>query len=168
MRLPWSRPKPSAPVTPADWMQTHAWLSWEAPRNYVAGEASYRQALSALTGVPCESGYCRPVLVRCEREPGNRYDANAIRAIVNGQHVGYLRRHLASQLAPPLDRAQCNVFIVPGLLRGGSMTAPHVGCHIWLGRPVEPEGLAFVLPSEAEDREYLVPWPVQHRERPAA
>jgi len=166
MRLPWSRPKRAA--TPTDWIETHAWLSWEAPRNYVAGEASYARALQALTGAPCRDGYCLPVVVRCEREPNNRYDSNAIRAIVNGHHVGYLRRHLAAQLAPALDRGRCPVFVVPGLLRGGSTSAPNVGCHVWLGRPLEPDGLVFTLPSGDEDLEYLVPWPVNEWERPAA
>src|SRR5215218_7587848 len=163
MRLPWSRPKPMMTPTPTDWIETHAWLSWEAPRNYVAGEASYGRALVALTGAPCSDGYCRPVLVRCEREPNNRFDSNAIRVLVEGRLVGRPRRHLAANLSPRLDRLGCSAFVVPGLLRGGSTRAPNVGCHVWLGRVLEPQGLA--LPMLQHDPEYEVPWPVSPWER---
>lgn len=42
-----------------------------------------------------------------EREPSNRHDRNAIKVLLatptQGQHVGYVPRPLAAQLAPHLD-----------------------------------------------------------------
>jgi hypothetical protein len=143
---------------PADWMESKAWLQWEGPRNYIAGEASYEKALQAITGPVCDDGYCRPTVVRFIREPQNRYDANAFRAEVQGRRIGYLRRHVAAQMAPPLDRARLAAFEVPGLLRGGSKGAPNIGCHVWLGRCVSPAGLALELPDT--DAEWEVGWPL--------
>ena len=41
------------------------------------------------------------------REPDNKYDANAIQVLAEGndgpKHVGYVPRHLAAKLAPLLD-----------------------------------------------------------------
>jgi hypothetical protein len=50
------------------WIEEAAWMGWEAPRNCIAGEASYGRALSALTGPPCADGYCRAVVVRLVRD----------------------------------------------------------------------------------------------------
>lgn len=166
--MPWSRrtapPAPPASVVAPDWIDADAWLEWEAPRNYIAGEASHVTALERLTGPVCAAGYCRAVVVTFEREPRNRYDANATRALVERRHIGYLRRHLAAQIAPALDGARCRSFTAPGLLRGGSTGAPHVGCHVWLGRCSSPSGLVIELP--VTDAEWSVPWPVHDRERP--
>lgn len=162
MRLPWKRTtQPVAAAVRSDWIEARAWLNWEAPRNYVAGEASYLTALRALTGPPCESGYCIPVVVRLVREPRNPYDSNAIRAEVGGTCIGYLRRHLAGQIAPALDRSRVREFEVAGLLRGGSTSAPNVGCHIWLDRAMCSR-VAITLPP---DDEWTVPWPLSGRER---
>ena len=164
MRLPWKRRSSAGPLVIAEWLISHEWLRWDAPRNYIAGEASYAPALTALTGPICANGYCRPVVVRFTREPRNTYDRNALRAEVAGQHVGYLRRHLAAELAPALDRGGCSSFEVPGLLRGGSTRARNVGCHVWLNRCLRPAGLAIELPRD--DPEWVVPWPIHEWERP--
>jgi len=40
-----------------------------------------------------------------EREPFNRFDVNAIKVTRNsGEQIGYISRHLASSLAPLMDR----------------------------------------------------------------
>jgi hypothetical protein len=163
MRLPWKRQEPAVELVPFDWIESRAWLSWDPPRNYIAGEASYKQSLRKLTGPPRADGYCVPVVVRLVREPTNSYDANAIRADVSGACIGYLRRHLAAQLAPVLDRAKCSEFTVPGLLRGGSTAARNVGCHVWLDRSMTVNGPSLTLPREDE---WIVPWPVNAWERP--
>ena len=165
MRLPWKRPKPSASavLVPTDWIASHAWLSWDAPRNYIAGEASYGKTLRKLTGPARSDGYCIPVVVQLVREPQNPYDANAIRADVSGSCVGYLRRHLAAQIAPALDQAGCSEFPVPGLLRGGSTGARNVGCHVWLNRSTAANGPVIELPRKDE---WLAPWPINEWERP--
>jgi hypothetical protein len=159
VRFPWSRNKSANASTPPDWIERHLWVTWEAPRNYVAGEASYLPALTSLAGSPCEDGYCIPTPVDLAREPTNPYDPNAIRAEVRHTHVGYLRRHLAAQLAPVLDDADAARITVCGLIRGGSMTAPNLGCHIWLNRSLTP-GVVV----ELTDEEYAVPWPPRERE----
>lgn len=154
------RPRLAEPNVPEDWAERGIWCDWEAPRNYVAGEASYLDALAALVGPTCERWYCRPVVVSFSRERDNPYDSNAFRAEVNGVHVGYLRRHVAEQLAGPLDHAGCRTFAVCGLARGGSFDAPNLGCHVWLGRRVTA-GPAIQFDAD----EYIVSWPPTERER---
>jgi hypothetical protein len=49
-----------------------------------------------------------PMRARVEREPDNNNDPNAIKVVLNvepytGFHIGYLRRQIASDLAPLLD-----------------------------------------------------------------
>lgn len=123
---------------PAGWDRDASWRGWESPGNFVVGESHYMEALTALTGPPCENGYLRPVTVTLIRDPANPYDGNAFRAEVEGRHVGHLARHLAAQLAPPLDACGCARFEVCGLLRGGSHRAPNVGVHVWLDRRLCP------------------------------
>ncbi len=161
MRWPWQRSAPTLPDAnvPLDWIERRLWLDWEPPRNLVAGEASYARALAELAGEPCAGGYCLPTPVVVVRDPDNRYDANAFRVEVRGKCVGYLRRHLAEQLAPPLDGAGCRSFSVAGLLRGGSRSAPNIGCHVWLGRRLTP---GPEISFDNDDHE--VPWPPRPEE----
>jgi hypothetical protein len=161
MRVPWrrkARPEPPPSAVPAGWIEQRLWTDWEAPRNYVAGEQSYLTALSKVAGPPCEDGYCALTTVTFVREPQNRYDTSAFRAEVDGHHVGYLRAHIAEQLAPAFDGASMRTFEVCALIRGGSNTAPNLGVHVWLNRTLTP-GLALSVPPEAEDTEWMVPWP---------
>jgi hypothetical protein len=156
MPWPWS-PKPAlaSPNVPNDWIGSRTWIEWEAPRNVIAGEASYTDALRALAGPVCDEGYCFGAAVMLVREPRNPYDANAIRAEVEGQLVGYLRRQLAAEFATPLDNASCRSFGVAGVIRGGSSSARNLGCHVWLDRRVTP-GPAIDLSNVDEWR---VSWP---------
>jgi hypothetical protein len=101
--------------------------------------------------------------VRLVRDPENHVDPNAIRAEVQGVLVGHLRRHLAAQIDPALDAARIREFHVPGLLRGGSTSAPHVGCHVWLDRCLTDDGPVIELPREDE---WQAPWPLNAWERP--
>jgi hypothetical protein len=43
---------------PEDWITSGEWMTWEPPRNVIAGEASYVDALEALAGPVCDEGYC--------------------------------------------------------------------------------------------------------------
>lgn len=166
MRLPWRRngvaPEPDLGV-PADWIERRLWCGWEAPRNYVAGEQSYLAALTKIAGPTCRDGYCLPLVVSFVREPRNRYDSNAFRAEIGGRCVGYMRRHVAAQLAGPFDSQRVRKFEVCGIVRGGSETAPYLGVHVWLGRALTP-GVALEVPPENEDPEWCVPWPPAERE----
>jgi HIRAN domain len=135
-------------------MASGEWIGWEPPRNVIAGEASYVEALAALAGPICEDGYCIAACVTFVRDPRNAYDGNAFRAEVEGRLVGYLRRQLAEQLAPALDKARCRSFGVAGVIRGGSTRAPNLGCHVWLARRLTP-GPAI----EFDGDEWEVSWP---------
>jgi hypothetical protein len=45
-----------------------------------------------------------------EREPANPYDFNAIKVSRNnGEQIGYINRHLATSLAPIMDRLNCSI-----------------------------------------------------------
>jgi HIRAN domain len=149
----------SEPNVDDDWAARNAWVDWEPPRNFVAGESHHMGALAALTGPPRQNGYLVPVSVRFVREPNNPYDANALRAEVNGLLVGYLRRHIAAQAAPALDRFGCVEFSVCGIIRGGQPDAPNIGVHIWLGRRTTA-GPEFNLLDQAGE----VAWPPHDHE----
>lgn len=155
MRWPWQKQSPRSAAAPTDWIGRELWREWEPPRNLIAGEQSRQEALTAIVGRPCDTGYCKAVVVELVREPKNEYDANAIAAHVEGRQVGYLRRELAEQLAPALDRARSKGFAVPGIIRGGRVVnAPSLGCHIWLDRPLQA-GISLDL----HDVGYEVAWP---------
>lgn len=139
---------------PSDWASSDAWLSWEAPQDLVAGESHYMDALRELTGEPRENGYLIPVDVRFVREPTNKYDANAWRAEVRGSLIGYARRHIAAQLSPALDGHGCTEFTVCGVLRGGSISAPNMGVHVWADRRPQPGPELHIV-----DTTLAVAWP---------
>jgi hypothetical protein len=136
------------------WTGTEEWHEWDAPGNFISGESHYKAALTALAGPPRQEGYLIPVKVAIVREPTNAYDSNAFRAEVDGRHVGYLSRHIAAQLAGPLDAAGCGRFEVCGVLRGGSVDAPNIGIHVWLSRRLS-QGPEIMQRDEGG----LVSWP---------
>jgi HIRAN domain len=150
-----SAPAELAPANvDVEWDTAGHWRSWEAPGNFVVGESHYTEALTALAGPPCAAGYLIPVTVTIARDPQNAYDSNAFRAEVDGRQVGYLPRHIAAQLAAPLDSVGCAGFDVCGILRGGSDSAPNLGVHIWLDRRLSP-GPEIIQRDEAG----RVSWP---------
>jgi hypothetical protein len=54
-----------------------------------------------------------------KREPGNRYDRNAIAVVrQSGRCIGYLNRYLAARLAPTMDAYGLPVLAVVTLLTG--------------------------------------------------
>ena len=122
----------------AAWLNGDTWRGWDPPRNVVAGESHYRKQLRALTGKPRDAGYLIPAPVTIVREASNPYDCNAFRVEVAGEHVGYLARPIAAQLAAVCDDARCATFTVCGILRGGSTRARDVGVHVWLDRRLTP------------------------------
>jgi hypothetical protein len=131
------------------------WLQWPAPANIVAGESHHVRALEGLTGKPREAGYCKPVVVVLEREPHNKYDDNAVVALVDGHAVGYLRRTIAAIVGPQMDSAGLRMLTVAGALRGGWSDAPNVGCHVWLDRSIGPT-IAFAPDMCTE---WVAAWP---------
>jgi hypothetical protein len=150
----------AAELSPANvnpgWAQGKEWRTWESPRAVIAGESHRQPALQKLAGMkkPRTNGYLVPVEVWLIRERENRYDRNAFRAEVNGRHIGYLRREIASQVAKPLDAARCSRFAVCGVLRGGCEDGSFLGCHVWLDRRTVP-GPDFSF----RDDSWTVSWP---------
>lgn len=128
-------------------------LEWECPRNVVS-EGHYQAGLARLCGPVCKEGYLVPIEVLLRRDPGNRYDPNAVRAYVAGEHVGYLRDEVAAQTAESCDRAGISEWVVAGLIRGGSRRDDHFGVHLWMSRLIEPGPLVELAPDQWE-----VSWP---------
>lgn len=63
--------------------------------------------------------------VALEREPDNRFDDNAIKVLmddpkkyglIRGQHIGYIRRETAAELAPRVDEGK--VELLSGVMSG--------------------------------------------------
>lgn len=137
------------------WASGRERRQWDAPSGFVVGESHYAGALQALAGPPRPAGYLIPVAVEIVREPNNPYDQNAFRVEVEGRKVGHLSRHLASQLARPLDRAGCERFTACGVIRGGSERRPNLGVHVWLDRLLT-DGPQI---SQADDTGTVKNWP---------
>lgn len=105
-------------------------------------------------GKPRENGYLRAVCVDLIREPANEYDRNAIAANIDTLHVGYLRREIAAQLAPVLDKHKIPSVRICGVIRGGSIDAPSLGVHVWLDqRPMPGPSILNA------DGAHVVTWP---------
>ncbi len=155
-----------APATvAAGWDSGNAWRTWDPPSTFIVGESHYMEALLAIAGPPREEGYLLPVAVTVVREPQNPHDPNAFRIEVEGRKVGHLARHVAAQLAPPLDKAGCSEFTVCGVIRGGSFRAPNLGVHAWFDRRLTP-GPDIV---QQDDAGHAVKWPPREDEgQPAA
>ncbi len=126
-----------APTIDARWADAD-WRTWEPPANLVVGESHHLDSFAALAGSPRQAGYLLPVTVNFVREPGNHYDAKAIRVEVDGRHVGYVQRGVAAELSPSLDGAGCKSFTLAGVIRGGSTSAPNFGVQVWLDRRLTP------------------------------
>jgi hypothetical protein len=154
---PEPEPEPDTPVVPADWTHGTAWQNWEPPRDLIAGESHNFTALQAMTGPATSAGHLIPVDVRFRRKPSRRWP-HAIGAEVADVHIGYLRDQYARALAPLLDEAEIGSFAVPGILRGGSYSAPYVGCHVWLDRRLPGNRLAVKLDMGDV---YVVSWAPQ-------
>jgi HIRAN domain len=151
-------PSLASPNVTSDWAPAGYWQTWPCPRNVVR-ESQHQDELRALVGPMCEGGYLVPVAATLRREPDNPHDANAIRVEVDGRLVGRVRREVAAQLAPALDRRRCPAFVVCGVIRGGSRSKRHLGLHLWLERRLSdgPE-------VDLEDGLLEVSWPPTGRE----
>lgn len=156
---------PLSTTVRADWATAEDWReAWDPPLNLTRGESRYMAAFAKLCGPTRENGYLIPVNVVFQREPGNRYDRNALRAMVytpagGWQHVGYMAKEVAAQIAPMLDRHKLTSHTCCGVIRGGSRRAENFGVHVWLDERPEP-GLAISADGPASDFvEVEVSWP---------
>lgn len=143
-------PRPEvAPVpdTPADWIQTGVWTSWEPPLRAVAGEAHYRDILDARIGQDADG--LVPVAVDLVRDPGNDDDTNVVGIEFDHDLVGYVRKDLAAVIAGTLDDAACPRLRVPAVIYAD---ADNDARHIWLWlRRRLSEGPPLPIPIEFAD-----------------
>ena len=49
------------------------------------------------------SQYKDMVVIQLEREPGNKYDSNAIKVMADGKQIGYIGKDYSGILAPMMD-----------------------------------------------------------------
>ena len=66
-----------------------------ARRVEIVGEGHYERALAKIAGPKTPNGVNMYVVARLVPEPTNRYDRNAVAAIIDGYIVGYLSRQQA-------------------------------------------------------------------------
>lgn len=71
------------------------------------------------------------------REPSNPHDRNAVKVMISGVHVGYLKRELARRYAPALDRDIATVTCDAKIVRRPSKRArgKTVNVSVWLPPP---------------------------------
>lgn len=96
-------PRPPAPPTPS---RDPVQLELPGPGTFplaIVGESHYQQQLEAVCGGRTEDGVdyrCSALLVL---DDANRYDPNAVRVEIDGQHVGHLSRDDAQAYREYLD-----------------------------------------------------------------
>lgn len=87
----------------------------------IAGTPNYQDALKK-----CKEGERLWLL----REPNNPYDPNAISVWSQSKEIiGYIKRDLAADLAPQMDRGQW-IEVKISELTGGTADKPTIGCNI--------------------------------------
>ena len=109
----------------------------------VVGVSHYQQALLAVVGEAGEDRVRHAATATLEPEPGNPHDANAIKVLVEGRHVGYLSRDDAVRYGPAVrllrehDLVLACDAVVGG--RGPDATTDNLG--VFLELPRAPEAL---------------------------
>lgn len=63
-----------------------------------------------------------PMAATLEREPDNRYDANAIKVFSGGKMLGYLSQHQARKYAPAFDATGQSRMNVEGICKSGQFS----------------------------------------------
>ena len=105
----------------------------------VVGESYYQEGFLAVCGPKCPEGVQMECLAVLQPQPSNPYDPLAVAVLVDGHHLGHLRREVAANVQPQILRYQrrngpCVVRarIVGGWLRDNGDEG-HFG--IWLRMP---------------------------------
>lgn len=106
----------------------------------IVGEANYQDILDAACGGKCEDGHEKLVAISLIPEPTNKYDRNAVRAVLAGHTVGYLSRADARDYLAELAAAgfagfdaQCWAHITGGWKR--SRSEGHYGVKLDIEMP---------------------------------
>jgi hypothetical protein len=76
----------------------------DGPARRIVGESHYRAAIARQVGGRRASGTNATVFAALVREPGNRYDGNAVAVHIGGERCGYLTRAAAKSYGPSVER----------------------------------------------------------------
>lgn len=117
-------------LAPDGWEDQDIWSDWKPPVRIVKGTQRRQQAFIDVIG-PCrDGGYRQPSRVTIERDIANQADRNAIKVLLEGEHVGFLEKLVASRVAPVMDERGIEAFDVPAIVVGGSEDKPNFG--VWI------------------------------------
>lgn len=122
--------KPITANTEYDWIESKAWLTWTEPENLVVGESYRQKDLRRLSGAPEDIVTLKPVAVSFQRDPQNEFDKNAVKAVVNGVHVGFLSKETSAIVGPAMDQRRINEMEFAGVISGSD----NLGVHVWPNR----------------------------------
>lgn len=88
----------------------------------------------------CVAAGKNSVKAKLEREPNNQYDANAVKVMVDGVHIGYIPKEIAVETAEKMDKGLAHEAYVQILCK--SATQKRVGAAVFLdwfaAAPVTP------------------------------
>lgn len=118
--------------TSEDWIAKKTWLQWGRPENLVVGESygNRQNLLRDLVDVDPSIPALRPVGVLFSRDRANKADKNAVKAMVDGLHIGFLPADRAKRIGPAMDRHGVSSMRVAGVISGSDL----LGVHIWPDR----------------------------------
>lgn len=88
-------------------------------RDYVVGEAHCQEQLECLAGPKTEDGYNIDCEVMFEAEPRNKFDPDAVKASISGQHVGYLPKKMTGDFHAVMRARGTKGAVAAGNIRGG-------------------------------------------------
>ena len=124
-------------------MATEIRLSFPDEVVRVVGVSHYQDPLLAIVGETGRERVRHAATATLEPEPENPHDANAVRVLVEGRHVGYLSREDAVRYGPPVrllsehGRVLACDAVIGG--RGPDATTDNLG--VFLELPRAPEAL---------------------------
>jgi len=143
-------------------IDSEEWRNWNAPLDLVRGESYRQKALQQFAGKPRSNGYLVPVCVQLSREPSNKNDPNAIKVEIEENHVGYIAKKVATELAFMMDASNIRTFTVAGIIRGGNFKTPNLEVQIWLDKRLSMAPLINV--NETHWTQYQASWPPHEHE----
>jgi hypothetical protein len=122
-----SRPTPEAVAHGIAWPASAPILHLPgdgAHETPVAGASVYQDVLAEIVGGKSPDGVEFECVATLARDRGNAQDPNAVRVLIAGRQVGWIRRTFAASLAQVMDgrglsRVTCDALVVGGWRRGG-------------------------------------------------
>ena len=93
----------------------------------VTGESHYQDALAAIVGGHNREGHAFVCRADLRPEPGNRFDPNAIRVVIQGRTVGYVPRTATARIHAAI--AELGPLVATARIDGGWRTNQHDAGH---------------------------------------